>query len=76
MIKGQNTMVKVKRDLEVKKIAIMGRGNILGLEDIARMIPYSYSVKCESQNGLLLKIEVSKFQSMIKHFHRGYQRIS
>ena len=70
------SLVKVRKDFDVKKISIMGRGKILGLEDVARMIPYSYSIECVSQTGLLLAIEARTFQNQVKHFHNGFEKIN
>lgn len=44
-----------------QRIMVVGNGNLLGLEDIARIQPHSYSVSCESQKGVLLKIDVERF---------------
>ena len=57
-------------------MTIMGKGNILALEDIARLEPHSYSVKCVSQEGMLLMIEKGQFQNNVRHFQNGFQKIN
>ena len=46
----------------------MGPGNILGLEDIARIKPHSYSAKCVSHTGTILKMDVEKFHQVISKY--------
>lgn len=54
----------------------MGPGNILGLEDIARISPHSYSAKCVSQTGMILRMDVEKFYTVIKHIPSGFAEIT
>ena len=53
----------------------MGPGNILGLEDVARIAPHSYSVKCV-KDGTLLSIDVEKFHTVMKHVPNGFAEIT
>ena len=59
-----------------QKILVVGPGNMLGLEDIARIQPHSYSVRCVSQTGILLLMEVENFHSVIKHIPKGFHEIT
>ena len=69
----QNGSVKANQNNQVvNKIVLLGPGNMLGLEDIARISPHSYSVKCVSQTGTILKMEVDKFHNFIKHLPNGF----
>ena len=58
------------------KIVVVGPGNMLGLEDIARITPHSYSVKCVSQSGIILCLDVEKFHQVIKHIPNGFAEIT
>ena len=51
---------------KTQNLVVMGPGNLLGLEDIARISPHSYSAKCVSQTGTILKIDVEKFNTVVK----------
>ena len=53
----------------------MGPGNILGLEDIARISAHSYGAKCVSQTGTILKMDVDKFNQVVKHTTSGFSDI-
>lgn len=55
---------------------VVGPGNILGLEDIARLSPHSYSAMCVSQHGVILQIDVDKFHQVIKHIPNGFAEIN
>lgn len=59
-----------------QRIVVMGPGNLLALEDIARMQEHSYSAKCVSQTGTILMIEVDKFHQIIKHIPNGFSEIT
>ena len=60
-----------------KKIVVMGPGNMLGLEDIARLSPHSYSVRCVSQTGVILQIDAERhFHQVVKHIPNGFQEIT
>lgn len=52
---------------KTQKIVVMGPGNLLGLEDIARISAHSYEAKCVSQTGTILKIDVEKFSQVVKY---------
>ena len=54
----------------------MGPGNLLGLEDIARISPHSYSAKCISQTGTILKIDTEKLNGVVKVIHNGFSEIA
>ena len=57
------------------RIVVMGPGNILGLEDVARIAPHSYSVRCV-KDGVLLSIDVEKFHTVMKHVPNGFAEIT
>ena len=60
----------------VQKIVVMGPGNMLGLEDIARISAHSYSARCVSSTGVLMQIDVEKFHNVIKHIPNGFAEIT
>ena len=53
----------------------MGPGKMLGLEDIARISEHSYEAKCVSQTGTILKIDVEKFNHVVKYILNGFEEI-
>ena len=61
-VKGSSNMRYVEH-----KITVVGPGNILALEDLARHQPHSYSVKCVSHTGTVLIMDVERFHQVVKH---------
>lgn len=54
----------------------MGPGKMLGLEDIARLSKHSYTAKCVSQTGTILKMDVDKFHIALKHISNGFSELT
>lgn len=59
-----------------QKIVVMGQGNILAMEDIARISPHSYSAKCVSSQGVILALDVEKFHAHLKHIPDGFNLVT
>ena len=55
-----------QKQTKTQNLVVLGPGNLLGLEDIASISPHSYSAKCVSQTGTILKIDVEKFHTVVK----------
>ncbi|CDW90548.1 UNKNOWN [Stylonychia lemnae] len=49
-----------------QQILIVGQGNFLGEEDAVKMVDYTTTVKCYSENGVLLVMKVQDFYQKIK----------
>ena len=60
----------------IRKIIVVGPGNLLGLEDIAGISPHTYGARCVSQTGIILKMDVEKFHPVIRHIPNGFTEIS
>ena len=59
-----------------QKIMVCGPGTLLGLNDIASLQSHSYSVKCITPTGTILKMDLDRFMGVIKHIPEGYSQIT
>jgi CRP-like cAMP-binding protein len=76
-VASSSTSVKqAGQQIITQKIVVLGTGNFLALEDIARISPHSYTVKCVSSVGTLILMEVEKFHSVIRHIPNGFSEIT
>ena len=55
---------------------VCGPGTMLGLDDIASLQNHSYSVKCVTPTGTILKIDLDRFYGVIKHIPDGFSQIT
>ena len=71
-----STAKQVGQTLNTQRILVVGPGNFLGLEDLARLKPHSYSVRCVSTTGVIILLEPEKFNSIVKHIPDGFKEIT
>ena len=69
-------MKQTTQQIVTQKIVTVGPGYMLGLEDIARISPHSYSARCISQTGIIMQMEVEKFHQVVKHIPNGFKEIT
>eukprot|EP00347_Sterkiella_histriomuscorum_P012371 403368842 len=56
-----------------QRISIVSRGNMIGEEDAIKMRDYTTTLKCVSQNGILLALKTSDFYQRIKTNEETWQ---
>ena len=48
----------------------------MALEDVARIKPHSYSARCVSSTGVIILMEVNKFNAVVRHIPGGFSEIT